>query len=210
MRRHREYRPRKDGKKFTEWTISVDGVRVKVPVRAIKGDLFWVDMPEYKINMRNSDIQELKAQVTEALKTVNMITWEDILVLTFEVEEDDFPSVGVDTKQNGVDSGGKEVHRDGSRGETNDGHYVSGRRCHWHYSGFQVVLPKTKENVALTDQIMKAAGKFSKQIASLFGITYKNETWSAKQDRVEAASEKTRAGGMTFTAEIGKPKAKKK
>ena len=205
----RQYKPRKDGKKITSWHLDVDGRRVEVEVRMLKGPKFWVDLPEYKIDLKDTDIEVLKTRTIDALREISPIQWEDVLVLEFTcADKDDFPTVSTDTLQNGIDKDGQKYHRNGPGRSPSTGHAITGNGHNsWRSQhGFQIVVSKTKENEAFVKALRKTAGKVICDLATLAGLTFNKSDFSNYKLKDAAALKKFIERGVEIEVKLGKKK----
>jgi hypothetical protein len=210
--RRREYKPRKDGKKIDTWHLDMDGRKVEVEVRMLKGrrsegPKFWVDLPEYEIDIKDTDIEELKRRTIEALKQISPIKWEDVIIIQLQTSgDDDFPQISSDTAQNGTDKDGKQYHRDGPGQTPHSGHAVTGDgKDSWRVQhGFQIVLPKTKENAAFAKAFKDAAGKVIADLATLAGISFNKGEYKHYKLKDEAALKKFVQRGVEIDVKLAK------
>jgi len=203
--------PRQEGKAFTTWNLKVDGRMVTVPVRAVdNATKFWARLPEYDVDLRDTDLARLKQSVTAAISKVSPITWENVILVVVSGENKSFPRIDVERAQNGTDDSGGKFNRCGPGANVLKGHHTSGDSEHSWRRGFQVVLPDRKEYWDVVAMGEKQVEQLLYRFATLFGVAQSGRPYKdgcdfkADQKQVEAAWAKLVECGLEISVQLGK------
>jgi len=73
-------------KKIDTWELSIDGVKVLVPVHMKSdehGSLFMVSMPEYEYETQDHDINAMRERVGKELRQRATMTWERFIYVNY-------------------------------------------------------------------------------------------------------------------------------